>query len=308
VPRNINNLESIQAILKRRFCEPAPEGRDCKKFLPMEDLAEQWSDGADNELQMRHLGVLAARLLQQGVEAVMHRRLHSHSAALAALICGALSASLITPSARGAEKTQQRLQDAAEVFSQVMATPDKGIPEDLVEKAQCVVIVPGVKKGAFIVGGEYGKGFLTCRPHNERGWSAPAAVRIEGGSVGLQAGGSETDVILMVMNQQGEEKLLQSQFTLGGEGEVAAGPVGRTVSAKTDAKLTAGILSWSRSRGVFAGAALQGATLRQDLDDNQTLYGKKLENREIVMQHVTPPTGAQKLLDLLNRYSPAKGD
>jgi lipid-binding SYLF domain-containing protein len=238
----------------------------------------------------------------------MYRGLYSHAAASAALISGALSASLFIPSARGADKPNQRLEDAAEIFSQIMATPDKGIPEDLVEKAQCVVIVPGVKKGAFILGGEYGKGFLTCRHHNERGWSAPAAVRIEGGSVGLQAGGSETDVILMVMNQQGEEKLLQSQFTLGGEGEVAAGPVGRAVSAKTDAKLTAGILSWSRSRGVFAGVALQGATLRQDLDDNQTLYGKKLENREVVMQHVTPPAGARKLLDLLYRYSPAKGD
>jgi lipid-binding SYLF domain-containing protein len=206
------------------------------------------------------------------------------------------------PLARGEEKTQQRLEDATEVFSQIMATPDKGIPQDLLEKAHCIVIVPGVKKGAFIVGAEYGKGFLSCRDHGNRAWSGPGAVRIEGGSVGLQAGGSETDVILMVMNQQGEEKLLQSQFTLGGEGEVAAGPVGRTIAAKTDAKLTAGILSWSRSRGIFAGVALQGATLRQDLDDNQVLYGKKLENREIVTQHIKPPASARKLLDHLNQY------
>jgi lipid-binding SYLF domain-containing protein len=231
--------------------------------------------------------------------------LYSHSAATAAAISGALSAFLLMPPARGEDKMQQRLEDAAEVFSQIMATPDKGIPQDLLEKAQCIVIVPGVKKGAFIVGGEYGKGFLACRDHGRAGWSAPGAVRIEGGSVGLQAGGSETDVILMVMNPQGEEKLLQSQFTLGGEGEVAAGPVGRTVAAKTDAKLTAGILSWSRSRGVFAGVALQGATLRQDLDDNQALFGKKLENREIVTHHVKPPASARKLLDLLNQYSPA---
>jgi lipid-binding SYLF domain-containing protein len=177
------------------------------------------------------------------------------------------------------------------------------------EKAHCIVIVPGVKKGAFIVGAEYGKGFLACRDHGNRAWSAPGAVRIKGGSVGLQAGGSETDVILMVMNQQGEEKLLQSQFTLGGEGEVAAGPVGRTVSAKTDAKLTAGILSWSRSRGIFAEVALQGATLRQDLDDNEALYGKKLENREIVRQHVKPPASARKLLAQLNQYPlSAKGE
>ncbi|HYW38057.1 MAG TPA: lipid-binding SYLF domain-containing protein [Terriglobales bacterium] len=239
----------------------------------------------------------------------MLRRLRAHSAATAVVISGALSVSLFMQPARGEEKTQQRLEDATEVFSQIMATPDKGIPQDLLEKAHCIVIVPGVKKGAFIVGAEYGKGFLTCRDHGNRAWCAPGAVRIEGGSVGLQAGGSETDVILMVMNQQGEEKLLQSQFTLGGEGEVAAGPVGRTIAAKTDAKLTAGILSWSRSRGIFAGVAVQGATLRQDLDDNQVLYGKKLENREIVMQHVKPPASARKLLDQLNQYPlSAKGE
>jgi lipid-binding SYLF domain-containing protein len=236
----------------------------------------------------------------------MLRRLRAHSAAV---ISGALSVSLLMPAARGEEKTQQRLEDATEVFSQIMATPDKGIPRDLLEKAHCIVIVPGVKKGAFIVGAEYGKGFLTCRDHGNRAWSAPGAVRIEGGSVGLQAGGSETDVILMVRNQEGEEKLLQSQFTLGGEGEVAAGPVGRTIAAKTDAKLTAGILSWSRARGIFAGVALQGATLRQDLDDNQALYGKKLENREIVTHHIKPPANARKLLDQLNQYPlSAKGE
>jgi lipid-binding SYLF domain-containing protein len=232
----------------------------------------------------------------------MLRKLRAHSAATAVVISGALSASLFMPLARGEEKTQQRLEDATEVYSQIMTTPDKGIPQDLLEKAHCIVIVPGVKKGAFIVGAEYGKGFLSCRDHGNRAWSGPGAVRIEGGSVGLQAGGSETDVILMVLNQQGEEKLLQSQFTLGGEGEVAAGPVGRTIAAKTDAKLTAGILSWSRSRGIFAGVALQGATLRQDLDDNQVLYGKKLENRETVTQHIKPPASARKLLDHLNQY------
>jgi lipid-binding SYLF domain-containing protein len=184
-----------------------------------------------------------------------------------------------------------------------MATPDKAIPQDLLEKAHCIVIVPGLKKGAFIVGGKYGKGYLSCRKKKGVGWSAPGTVRIEGGSVGFQIGGSETDVIMLVMNERGAEKLLSSKFTLGGEGEVAAGPVGRTATAQTDAYMRAEILSWSRSRGIFAGISLQGATLRQDLDDNATLYGRKLENREIVTTGVPPPAGAAKLLALLNKHS-----
>jgi SH3 domain-containing YSC84-like protein 1 len=196
----------------------------------------------------------------------------------------------------------RRLDESASVFSEIMATPDKGIPRDLLEKAHCVVIIPGMKKGAFIVGAKYGKGFLSCREAGG-GWSAPGAVRIEGGSIGLQIGGSETDVVLLVMNQRGADKLLSSQFTLGGEGEVAAGPVGRTASADTDAKMRAEILSWSRSRGVFAGLSLQGATLRQDNEDNQALYGKRIENREIVTTKVPAPAAAHELLSLLNRYS-----
>jgi SH3 domain-containing YSC84-like protein 1 len=197
----------------------------------------------------------------------------------------------------------KRLEEAAAVFSEIMETPDKGIPQDLLEKAHCVVIVPGLKKGAFIVGGKYGKGYLSCRKKSGSGWSAPGTVRIEGGSVGLQIGGSETDVIMLVMNERGADRLLSSKFTLGGEGEVAAGPVGRSATAQTDAFMRAEILSWSRSRGVFAGLALQGATLRQDLDDNGTLYGKKLKNREIVLQGVRAPEAAAKLLSLLTKYS-----
>jgi lipid-binding SYLF domain-containing protein len=197
----------------------------------------------------------------------------------------------------------KRLEEAAAVFSEIMATPDKAIPQDLLEKAHCIVIVPGVKKGAFIVGGKYGKGYLSCRNKGGVNWSAPATVRIEGGSVGFQIGGSETDVIMLVMNERGADRLLSSKFTLGGEGEVAAGPVGRAATAETDAYMRAEILSWSRSRGVFAGLSLQGATLRQDVDDNATLYGKKLENREIVTKGVAPPDAAAKLLELLNKYS-----
>jgi len=197
----------------------------------------------------------------------------------------------------------KRLHEATEVFSEIMATPDKGIPQDMLANSHCVVIVPGLKTGAFIVGGKFGKGYLLCRTKSGTGWSAPATVRIEGGSFGFQIGGSQTDLIMLVMSDRGADKLLSSKFTLGAEGSVAAGPVGRTATAQTDAQMHAEILSWSRSQGLFAGLALEGATLREDLDDNQTLYGKKLENREIVTSAIPPPEAAQKLVALLTKYS-----
>lgn len=197
----------------------------------------------------------------------------------------------------------KRLHEAAAVFSEIMATPDKGIPQEMLENAHCIVIVPGLKTAGFIFGGKYGKGYLSCRKTRGHGWSAPATVRIEGGSVGFQIGGSETDLIMLVMNARGAEKLLASKFTLGAEGSVAAGPVGRTATAQTDAQMHAEILSWSRSQGLFAGLALEGATLRQDLDDNATLYGKKLENRDIVTSGRAAPKSATRLMALLNRYS-----
>jgi|SRR5579864_754416 len=197
----------------------------------------------------------------------------------------------------------ERLDKAAAVFSEVMGAPDKGIPQELLDNAHCIVIVPGLKTAAFVVGGKYGKGYLSCRKTGGEGWSAPAAVRIEGGSVGFQIGGSETDLIMLVMNDRGEEKLLSSKFTLGAEGSVAAGPVGRTATAQTDTQMRAEILSWSRSQGLFVGIALEGATLREDLDDNAELYGKKLENREIVTKGVHAPEGAGKLMAELNHFS-----
>src|SRR6266852_8533114 len=198
---------------------------------------------------------------------------------------------LITAAAlAGADKAEplKRLDEAAAVFQEIMATPDRSIPQDLLDKAHCVVIVPGLKKGAFIIGAKYGKGYLSCRK-NGAGWSAPGTVRVEGGSLGFQIGGSESDVVMLVMNERGATKLLSSKFTLGGEGEVAAGPVGREASAQTDAKMHAEILSWSRARGVFAGISLQGATLRQDLDDNAVIYGKKITNKDIVETGVATP-------------------
>jgi lipid-binding SYLF domain-containing protein len=200
-------------------------------------------------------------------------------------------------------QSAKRLGEAASVFSEIMATPDKGIPQDLLEKAHCIVIVPGLKTAAFIVGGKYGKGYLSCRNRGGAGWSAPATVRVEGGSFGFQIGGSETDVIMLVMNHGGEDKLLSSKFTLGAEGSVAAGPVGRTATAQTDAQMHAEILSWSRSQGLFAGIALEGATLREDLDDNAEIYGRKLENRDIVTSGRRVPRSAARLIGLLDKYS-----
>jgi SH3 domain-containing YSC84-like protein 1 len=196
-----------------------------------------------------------------------------------------------------------RLNDASAVLREVMDTPDQAIPQELLDRSECAVIVPGVKKAAFIIGARYGKGYISCRNRNGMGWTAPATVRIEGGSVGFQIGGSETDVVLLVMNRRGEDRLLKSKFTLGAGASVAAGPVGRSVKAQTDALLTAEILSWSRSRGVFAGVSLQGATLRQDLDDNQELYGKRLSTRDIVQKNTPVPAAAKELISLLTKYS-----
>jgi lipid-binding SYLF domain-containing protein len=159
-----------------------------------------------------------------------------------------------------------------------------------------------VKKGAFIVGGSYGKGFVSCRSAKAQQWSAPAAVRMEGGSVGFQIGGSETDLVLLVMNEKGADRLMSSQFKLGGDASVAAGPVGRTATAETDATMRAEILSWSRARGVFAGVSVAGSTLREDRDANKSLYGRDLGTREVTSGTITATAEAKPLLNLLAKY------
>ena len=213
----------------------------------------------------------------------------------------------LTPLLAADNEPAQRLDESAAVLSEVMNAADKGIPQGLIENAHCAVIVPALKTAAFVVGGKYGKGYVSCRNKGGTGWSAPGAIVIEGGSVGFQIGGSSTDVVMLVMSEKGAGKLLDSKFTLGAEASVAGGPVGRTATAQTDAQLHADILSWSRSQGLFAGVALEGATLRQDLDDNATLYGTKLDNRAIVTTGVRAPEAAAKLLTLLNRFSPREG-
>jgi len=200
-------------------------------------------------------------------------------------------------------KTQERLQDSASLFTEVMGAPDKAIPQDLLEKANCIVLVPGLKKAAFGVGGKYGRGFAVCRTASGHGWGPPAAIRIEGGSFGFQIGVSSTDVILLVMNERGMKRLTTSKFTIGADATAAAGPVGRNATAQTDAFMTAEILSWSRSRGLFAGISLDGATLRNDLDENQVMYGKKWNNKQILTSGLKPPAMASKLIAGLNKYS-----
>jgi SH3 domain-containing YSC84-like protein 1 len=206
-----------------------------------------------------------------------------------------------------AAEAPERLQAAADALKEVMGIPDKSIPQELLDRAQCIVIVPGLKKGAFIFGAKYGRGFASCRRSGGVGWSAPGSIRVEGGSFGFQIGGTDTDAFMLVMNTKGMDRLLSTKFTLGADASVAAGPVGRSTQAETDAALTAEILTWSRQRGLFAGVSLSGATLREDSDWNQDLYGKKLTNRDIITKgNVAAPKSASALISELNRYSSRK--
>jgi lipid-binding SYLF domain-containing protein len=196
-----------------------------------------------------------------------------------------------------------RISDAKTVFDEIMSSPDKGIPRDLLAKAHCIAIVPAVKRGGFIVGAQYGKGVATCRQPDGTGWTGVSTIRMEGGSFGLQIGGGETDVIMVVMNETGANKLMKSEFTLGGEGAAMAGPVGRQASAETDAYLRAEILSYSRSRGLFAGIALKGSTLRSDDKDNAQIYGKSVRHEEILRGRVAATASAGPLLKTLTGFS-----
>ncbi len=201
---------------------------------------------------------------------------------------------------------ENRLTESASVFAEVMKTPDNAIPQGLIDKAECIVIVPGSKKAGFILGARYGRGFANCRKAGGVGWTAPAAIRVEGGSVGFQIGVAETDVIMLIMNERGMKRLLSSKFTVGGDATAAAGPVGRNATAETDATMRAEILTWSRSRGLFAGVSLQGATLREDTSVNRVLYNKELPNSDILMKGIAPPASASELMSLLNKYSGRK--
>jgi lipid-binding SYLF domain-containing protein len=193
-----------------------------------------------------------------------------------------------------------RLRRATEVFHEIMSTPDKGIPQDLLDKASCVAIVPGVTKGGIGLGGAYGRGVVLCR--GDRGsWSPPAFITVEGGSAGLQLGLERIDLVMLIMNREGMDKLLGDKFTIGGDASVAAGPVGRHTSADTDIKMSAQILTYSRAKGLFGGLALNGAVVKPDNEANRSFYGKDVTARAILMEHAVPmPPEARPLANALS--------
>jgi lipid-binding SYLF domain-containing protein len=222
---------------------------------------------------------------------------------LVAILAVAGSMSAVAFAADREVKVEDRLDASADTLNDLMRAADKGIPQDLIDKARCVVVVPGMKKAGFIFGAKYGRGFAVCRQHGGVGWSAPASMRVEGGSAGFQIGLSDTDVVLLVMNDGGMRHLLSDKFTLGGEATAAAGPVGRDAAAETDAMMHAEMLSYSRSHGLFAGISLEGATLRPDEEGNRELYGRDATNREILSGDFKTPAIADRFEHALNRAS-----
>ena len=205
-----------------------------------------------------------------------------------------------------ANEVNDRVVRAAIVLKEITQAPDKGIPQDLLDKSVCVAVIPGMIKGGFIIGANYGKGLMSCRINGGTGpWSAPSMTLLEGGSFGLQIGAQSVDLILVIMNLSGLESLLDSKFTLGGDASVAAGPVGRTAAAETDAWMSAKILAYSRSRGLFGGLVIKGGVIRPDNDANHVLYGKEVEPRSILLYKTdTVPKDAKIFLDEITRISP----
>jgi len=205
------------------------------------------------------------------------------------------------------DKVVDRVEGAATVLDEIMAAPDKGIPEEVIGSAQCIAIVPSMLKGGFIVGAAYGKGVVTCR--TDKGWSAPACFRMEGGSFGLQIGGQAVDLVMLVMNDNGMRNLLSSKFKIGADASAAAGPVGRHAEAATDWKMRAELLTYSRARGLFAGISLNGTVVKQDRDDTRDFYGRMVSFRSILTGLIPPPAGSEPLLKVAAKYAgtvPAK--
>ena len=201
---------------------------------------------------------------------------------------------------------EQRLTKAATVLGEIINIPDN-IPPDLIDKAECVIVLPSVKKFAIGIGGNYGKGAMVCRSGAkfDGPWGPPAAMRLEGASIGFQLGGSATDFVLLIMNPKGAESLLASKVKLGADASAAAGPKGRDTSAATDVQMSAEVLSYSRAKGLFAGVSLEGSTLRQDNDANKNIYGHDITAKEIVLEGKVQPTpGGQSIDDVLNKQSP----
>jgi SH3 domain-containing YSC84-like protein 1 len=207
-------------------------------------------------------------------------------------------------------KDNDRIENAGTVLQEILDIPDD-IPQDLLDKARCVIVFPSVLKAAFIVGGSYGRGVMTCRTHKDyKGpWGAPTMMALEGGSFGLQIGGQATDFVILVMNDRGADSVLHSKVKLGADASVAAGPKGRNASAETDASLRAEMLSYSRARGVFAGISLEGSTVRPDNDANKRIYGKTISSEDIITEsRLHAPESAHKLLSRLQKASPHRKD
>ena len=230
-----------------------------------------------------------------------------HLIASSALLLLAASAAIAGPPGRSDRSDDtKRLARASEVFTEIMSTPDKGIPGNLLDKAECVAIVPGMSKGGIGVGGRYGKGVVVCR-RGDRGWTAPSFLTVEGGSFGLQLGFEKVDLVMLIMNRHGMDALIGDKFTVGADAAAAAGPVGRNTSADTDVKLNAEILTYSRAKGLFGGLALNGAVVKQDREDNRSFYGKDMDARQILMEGTVPmPPEARSLAAALSRTSPVK--
>ena len=222
------------------------------------------------------------------------------------LLTGVLAVAVLALPAMAQKNVNARLKAATEDLHEMMNASDKGIPQDLIAKASCVIVVPNLKAGGFIVGAEYGKGFFSCRKPGGVGWSAPGAIRMSGGKFGLLIGGKETDVIMLVMNKNGMEHLLSDKFQIGGEVSGAAGPVGRSSTAMTDAEMRAEILSYSRSRGIFGGLDISGSAVTEDDDSNRELYGSKISNKEILSTNPKVPAEAQPFIHELDRISSRK--
>jgi len=207
----------------------------------------------------------------------------------------------LTALASDREDDVNRTQKAAQVFKEIMNTPDQGIPSGLLESTKCIAIIPGDKKFAFIFGGSYGRGLATCR--TEHGWSAPMFVAIDSGSVGYQIGGSSTDIVMLFMNDHALQSLMSDKFKLGADASVAAGPVGRNAAAGTDLKLNAEILSYSRSKGIFAGVSLDGAVMQADKSGDKAMYGDDVNRHEILDGKVAVPASARGLVEELGGYA-----
>src|SRR5271170_2874185 len=223
---------------------------------------------------------------------------------LMAAACLTLAATVVD--AKKLNKEQRRLEECGVVMQEVLDIPDN-IPHDLLEKAECVIVVPSVKKLAFGIGADYGRGAMVCRTgeHFRGHWGAPAMYALEGGSVGFQIGGEATDLVLLVMNARGMDSILSSKVKLGGDASVAAGPKGRTASADTDAWMRAEILSYSRAQGIFAGVSLEGSTIRPDDDASADVYGRPMKASEIVRgEHTGVPETGRHLVDVLEKHSP----